>query len=449
MTKTAMIYMLAVLAALAVAGDRAAAQTSASDTRALRADIERRFEVDRLRNGVALRPRDSSRGIRLIEVTDGPVAVDGQPATGAELREKLGADDAELVLRLSYLADAQRRDLFGLDAGGPTAPTAAPPPPPEPPRAPRRPSPRFRGRSDQDRVSVFSGGITVREDEVVEGDVVAIGGPIRIDGDVRGDVVAVGGSVTLGPRASVDDNVVVVAGALHRDPGARIGGRVQEVRVGSMDFSNMRGFNPLRLWWGSMMGSAVAFVGTVARFGILCLLTALVVLFGRPYVERASEQAWNEPLKAGAIGVLAQILFLPVLIITCVVLVVTIIGIPLLFLIPFIILGLALVGLVGFTGVAYRLGGVLSSRFGWATDNPYTTTIIGIALVLSPLLLARLINLGGFVMVPFSFGLGLIGALIEYLAWTIGFGSVALARFNRRASSNIVPPPEIVTPATT
>ena len=99
--------------------------------------------------------------------------------------------------------------------------------------------------------------------------------------------------------------------------------------------------------------------GRVARFGILCLLTALVVLFGRPYVERASEQAWNEPLKAGAIGVLAQILFLPVLIITCVVLVVTIIGIPLLFLIPFIILGLALVGLVGFTGVAYRLGGVL------------------------------------------------------------------------------------------
>ncbi len=133
MTKTATIYMLAVLAALAVAGDRAAAQTSAADTRALRADIERRFEVDRLRNGVALRPRDSSRGIRLIEVTDGPIAVDGQPATGAELREKLGADDAELVLRLSYLADAQRRDLFGVDAGVPTAPTAAPPPP-EPPR---------------------------------------------------------------------------------------------------------------------------------------------------------------------------------------------------------------------------------------------------------------------------------------------------------------------------
>ena len=52
-------------------------------------------------------------------------------------------------------------------------------------------------------------------------------------------------------------------------------------------------------------------------------------------------------------------------------------------------------------------------------------------------------------MVPFSFGLGLIGALIEYLAWTVGFGSVALARFNRRASSNIVPPPELVTPATT
>jgi hypothetical protein len=30
-----------------------------------------------------------------------------------------------------------------------------------------------------------------------------------------------------------------------------------------------------------------------------------------------------------------------------------------------------------------------------------------------------------------TFGLGFIGFLVEYLAWTVGFGAVALARFNR------------------
>jgi hypothetical protein len=140
----------------------------------------------------------------------------------------------------------------------------------------------------------------------------------------------------------------------------------------------------------------------------------------------------NEPLKSGAIGFLAQLLFLPVLVITIVVLVVTIIGIPLLLLIPFLILGLALIGLVGFTGVAHHVGGWLNTRMGWSNDNPYVTTIIGIAAVLSPAILARLLGLVGFLAVPFTFGLGLIGILVEYLAWTVGFGAVALARFNRQ-----------------
>jgi Flp pilus assembly protein TadB len=58
-------------------------------------------------------------------------------------------------------------------------------------------------------------------------------------------------------------------------------------------------------------------------------------------------------VKAGAIGLLAQLLFIPMLVITIVVLVATLIGIPLLVLVPFAIIGLGAVGLVGFTGVAY------------------------------------------------------------------------------------------------
>jgi hypothetical protein len=55
----------------------------------------------------------------------------------------------------------------------------------------------------------------------------------------------------------------------------------------------------------------------------------------------------------------------------------------------------------------------------------------GVLLLISPVLLARLIGLGGGVLYPMTFGLGFIGFLVEYLAWTVGFGAVALARFNR------------------
>jgi len=429
MKKTTLIHLFALLASVVVAGDRLGAQRDQADMATLRANIERRFEVLQIRDGVVLKPRSSSSGVQSIEITNDLIAIDGQPATGPELRQKLGTDDADLVRQFSYLTREQQRDLFSASSQPPASrPTVVPP---EPPTAPERPVvPRFerrRGRRDGDQVRIGSS-VNVNEGEVVDGDVVAVGGSVRIDGQVRGDAVAIGGSMTLGPRADVANNVVVVGGPLRRDPGARVGGRVQTVGLGTMNFGDWRwGANPLGLFWGSMVGAAFALVFTLTRLAILCLLAALVVLFGRTYMERTADHAATETVKAGAIGFLAQLLFLPVLVITIVVLVMTIIGIPLLLLLPFVFLGLGVVAVIGFTSVGYRLGQLFLARMGWPADNPYTTAIAGIVLVMSPLLLARLLGL----ILPFTFGLGLIGMLLEYAAWTVGFGAVALTRFGR------------------
>jgi len=430
MKKTTLIHLFALLASVVVAGDRLGAQRDQADMATLRAKIERRFEVLQIRDGVVLKPRSSSSGVQSIEITNDLIAIDGQPATGPELRQKLGSDDADLVRQFSYLTRDQQRDLFSASSQPPpSTPTIVPP---EPPAAPEPPLvPRFerrRGRRDGDQVRIGSS-ITVNEGEVVDGDVVAVGGSVRIDGQVRGDAVAIGGSMTLGPRADVANNVVVVGGPLRRDSGARVGGRVQTVGLGTMNFGDWRwGANPLGLFWGSMVGAAFALVFTLTRLAILCLLAALVVLFGRSYMERTADHAATETVKAGAIGFLAQLLFLPVLVITIVVLVMTIIGIPLLLLLPFVFLGLGVVAVIGFTAVGYRLGQLFLARMGWPADNPYTTAIAGIVLVMSPLLLSRLLGL----VLPFTFGLVLVGMLLEYAAWTIGFGAVALTRFGRQ-----------------
>src|SRR5262245_57434637 len=432
--KRTIIHLFVLLAAAAAMDDSLSAQRDQPDMATLRASIERRFEVLPIRDGVVLRPRERSRGVMSIEVTNDLVAIDGQPATGPELRDKLGEDDANLVRQFSYLTREQQRDLFSSTSTTPDVAPATPPPPPEPSPVPRF-GRRNRGRRDGDRVQ-FGSSINIREGEVVDGDVVAIGGAVTVDGEVRGDVVAVGGGMTLGPNAVVSDNGVGVGGRRNRDPNSRVGGRVQTVGVGSMNFGDWRWTaNPLWLFWGSMVGAAFALVFTLTRLAILCLLAALVVLFGRSYMERTADHAATETVKAGAIGFLAQLLFLPVLVITIVVLVMTIIGIPLLLLLPFVFLGLGVVAVIGFTAVGYHLGQLLLTRMGWSTENPYSTTIAGIVFVMSPLLLARLLGLIGVFMVPFTFGLGLIGMLLEYLAWTVGFGAVALTRFNRQVTT--------------
>ena len=112
----------------------------------------------------------------------------------------------------------------------------------------------------------------------------------------------------------------------------------------------------------------------------------------------------------------------------------TIVGIPLLLLIPFAMLALAIAGLVGFTGVAQRVGVFVAERAGWSTASYYTTTIIGIVALLSPVIIGRLIGIAGGLMLPVSSTLVVVGRILEYLAWTIGFGAMALARFERSQS---------------
>jgi hypothetical protein len=252
---------------------------------------------------------------------------------------------------------------------------------------------------------------------------------------VSGNAVAIGGSMTLGPKADVQGDAVVIGGRLNRDPGAHIGGKVVDVGAGDFDFGGFRrGGVPFGRLFVPFSGAArglLALMSTLARVAVLCVLASLVLLVGGEYVERVGARAVAEPVKAGAIGLLAQLLFIPMLVITILLLVVTIIGIPLLVLVPFAVLALAVIGLVGFTAVASYLGRLVNHRFDRAGANPYQTVVIGILLLISPVLIARLIGLAGILVFPITGTLAFLGFLLEYAAWTVGFGAVALLRFAR------------------
>ena len=274
------------------------------------------------------------------------------------------------------------------------------------------------------------------------GDVVVIGGSADVLGEVTGDTVVVMGSLHLGPKADIGKNAVVVGGSLTRDPGAQVHGKIDEVAMGPVNIDWGARSRPLQWWGRGAWGPAFALVATLVRVGVLALLAALVVLFARDYTEQITARAVAEPLKAGAVGLLAQVLFLPVLIITIVLFAVTIIGIPLLLLIPFALLGLAVLSLVGFTAVATHVGRQITARLGWTDYGGTATTVIGVLVVVSPVILARLVGVAGGPLWFLSLALLTVGLCAEYLAWTIGIGAVALARFSRGFSGgNIIAGP--------
>jgi hypothetical protein len=276
--------------------------------------------------------------------------------------------------------------------------------------------------------------------------VAVIGGNADIDGLVNGEVAVIGGSLTLGPHAVIKHDVTVVGGRLNSDPAAVIEGKLSEVGVGDAIRGRRNGVTPPRISWGrSSINPVFGMAGTLVRLALLMLLAGIVLVVARVPVQQIADRAAAEPLKSWAIGFLAEILFVPVLVITVVVLAVSIIGIPLLLLVPVAIVAALLVSLVGFTGIAYHIGRLIEGRFEPVRNRPYLSTFLGIAVVLSPLLLARLIGLIG--------GLGVIvgilvaaGVVLEFVAWTTGVGAVALVRFGKPPAPS---QPPVLTPTPT
>lgn len=435
-----------------------AAQEVATVDAALKSRVERRFRVLPVRDGLVLTPRREVRGLQSIEIRDGVIAVDGTPASGAQLRDRLGAD-ADLVLQVSYLsAEAMAvwagpkpvveapavpgGDAEGTNAGNDAGKDADahagtgsddPQPAGDPPDD-------IHWRKSSARVHIGSS-IVVGEDELVTDPVVAVGGSVTVLGRVDDDVVAVGGSVRLGPRARVRGDVTAVGGRVEQEKGATIGGTVNEVRIGpQFNFKPWHVFDGMWFDGWDTIGNGFRLMGTVMRVSLVLLLALLVALIAARPVQRIADRVGRDPWLSGFTGLLAQLLFIPVLVLTVVILAVSIIGIPLLLLVPFVILGFLIATLVGFTGVAMRIG-----RWAVGSERPaFVALAVGVILVSAVALVARTLALLPVPLWPVSWILGFSAFFLEYLAWTVGLGAALLTRFGTRGTTpdvEFTPPP--------
>jgi hypothetical protein len=423
LVSTVFIVAVAIAAATVHAASQ---QVPADEQRALRARIEQRYDVVPLSTGVALRPKSPRGDERLIEISD-TIAINGVPVSGRELRERVGAD-ADAILRLSYLDTKALRELLGpVAAEREIRPERDVPLEP----APEPPSRRTR-HSDGDRVRVF-GDVVVNEGEEVTGQVVAVLGSVRINGEVGNQVVAVLGSVNLGPHAVVHGDVVTVGGQLRRAPGSQINGAVTEVSLGDV---GARINAPWLDRWGHVFvfgrfGTVARLIGTTFRFVLLALVACLALLVARGTVEGCAQRVTDDPVKTTLVGLVAWVLLVPLFVLTAIVLAISLVGIPLLLLLPFAVVVLLMMAVVGFSGTAYAIGQWARRRFGIATVSGFADICLGILVILLPLLLGRVLALGGWTLSPVAFLLVATGLAVEFLAWASGFGAVLTNTFSR------------------
>jgi hypothetical protein len=195
--------------------------------------------------------------------------------------------------------------------------------------------------------------------------------------------------------------------------------------------------------FGSLGSRVGRLATTVVRVLMFVLFALIVTAVAQRPVQQIAARIGAEPVRSGLVGLLAEILFVPVLVVTILALVISIIGIPLLLLVPFGIVLVGIVMLVGFTGAAHRVGTWTLERFGRAERNPYLIAAVGIVVIAGLTLIGRLFALAlGGLGAPFY----IAGYLLEYLAWTVGFGAAIQTWLQMRrgpaAPPITTPPPE-------
>lgn len=400
-------------------GDSTAVAQTPSDLASLRRRVESRFRVVPFDNRLVLVPSERSAPVAFIELVGDRVSIDGQAVTGEQLRTRLGAD-ADLILRLSFVDAETRHELFRQRAPEIEVEKG--------PGQPERLEPRYRRSGAKVRIG---GNVTVEPDEWVRDAVLVVFGSALISGRVWDDVVAVFGDVTLYPGSEVTGDVTVIGGTVDRKPGAVVLGQINEVGFGISPI-RIRGPDLDMMWIRDRWFPGLTLFGTLIRISVLGLLAVLVLLVAPGPVERICREAADRPWKAGLVGLLAQLLFVPSLVASAIVLVISIVGIPLLAALPVVVLAFAVALLAGFTAVGCSIGRWMFSRAGGGDAARVGALLVGLALVWSLTVAGRVAGLAGPAARPLVAMILLAGFLVEYVVWTIGLGAVLLTRFGSR-----------------
>lgn len=406
----------------------------ASSSDAIRAGILDSFSVDAESDGVVLRPRSGSLGIREIEIVGNSVRVDGDYQSPEELAAML-PESAEWIVALSALSREEQAALFDE----------------EPRRRESRSSRSEHRRKRSDAQVSIGSGVYVAADEIardvvsvggrvevdgeVVGSAVAIGGPAVVRGKVNGDLVCIGNRIYLEETAVVLGDVVSVGSTMKREPGAQVMGEVTQVALGSLfGLGSLGAFDDYDDWeFGFHEPSPVrrffGFVWRLIGLTIIGLIACLAYLLAQRPTERMARKVSTAPWQSALVGIASVLLFVPVLVVVVLVLAISIIGIPLLILVPFAILGLVLLAFVGFTSVAYQLGRWLDRRFGWAPSSPYAQILIGLGAIYLFSLLGHLLQVVGGPLHLLGLLVISVGGAIKAAAGIVGFGAVILTRF--------------------
>ena len=282
--------------------------------------------------------------------------------------------------------------------------------------------------------SVTRGARVVSAGTTVRGTVVAQG-PVEVAGTVEGSVVSLGADVSVLRGGHVTGHVLSVGGRILADSG-RVDG---DMRTMSALPALIDAPAPVARAKSPMERTIEATESVAGSFGVLLIVAIGVLLFAGPNLREVVETVEVRFARAFWVGLAGQLLILPGLVVLCIALALTLIGV---LLIPFAIVAyaIAIAGLVtlGFLAVAQLIGSaVWRGRSASDRSRAFGSLVIGVAIFFALWMIAALL-----VWAPMAATVVRAAAVAaSWAAVTLGLGAAILSRAgtHRRLASGSRP----------
>jgi hypothetical protein len=258
----------------------------------------------------------------------------------------------------------------------------------------------------------------------ITGPIAVAQGSVDVYGRVNGDLFVVDGDATVHRGAIVTGDVVAIGGRVVVD-GGQVEGEIRMLSAPSGSPSGTVDRQPLTTW------DSIKLV--VGWFAVLVIIGLGVMIFAEPNMDGVVQAMERDFSRAFWFGLLGEIMALPVLLLLCIGLVLTILGV---LLVPFAIVSyaIAVAGLLalGFLAVA-RLTGSIWSQPQNATPASaraanLRSLLIGISLYMGLWLLAAIFTwqpLAGAILRG-------VALAVSWVAVTVGLGAAVLSRAGTR-----------------
>ncbi len=271
-----------------------------------------------------------------------------------------------------------------------------------------------------ENLTILGGTVTLEEGSTVNGNIVVLGGNVSMAGLVNGDITAAGGTLDLLKTAVISGNIRSAGAIVSRADGSIVKGTITNEDQTQVSIPLVNGAPWLSL--KNVFGPVLNVLGFFVWVFILSALAVLVAMFLPSQTQRVNQALLSQPLISFGFGLITLI----VAPFAMIAMAVTLILIPAVPLLAFVMLALILLGWIAFgLEIGRRFAGMLHREWAAPLEAGLGT-------------LALTVVFGGLAFFP------CIGWLPLFILASAGLGAVFLTRFGTRpyfpGASTPIPP---------